>query len=286
VIKIDLHTHSSISDGELSPWQLVKIATEKELTTIALTDHDTIDGIDQARSAGKKFGIDIIPGVEFSVNHEDGSMHLLGYYIDHHNSELIRIISKLKSSRSDRNEKIVARLNELGYNVKIGDVLRLSPEGTCGRTHIAKVLVASGKFKTVSDVFDELIGHGCPAYLDRYRLQLKDAIELIHNAGGVAVWAHPGNHGKKMDRMLDRLSLWKSYGLDGLESDYATHSIILRDRLRKIALENGLIYTGGSDFHGSSKPDNQLGVGPEGVEISKDCLVMLQRSKQQNSIML
>jgi len=274
--RIDLHTHSSISDGLLTPRKLVELAAEEGLSTIALADHDTVDGIDEALSAGEEFGVEVIPAIEISVNHEDGSMHLLGYYIDHLNADLLEMLQKLKESREERNVKIIARLNELGYGIELNDVLALSTDGTCGRAHIAGALVARGYFPDVKSAFDALLNSRGPAYIDRYRLELNDAIDFIHHAGGAAVWAHPGNHADKMERMLDRLALWKGYGLDGIESDYCDHTIELRDRLRSLAREYGLIYTGGSDFHGSIKPQNTLGSGPEGSEIDTACLTQLR----------
>ena len=269
MIKIDLHTHSSASDGTLSPRSLVKLAAETGLRAISLTDHDTIDGIDDALQAGMDFGVEIIPGVEISVNWEEGSMHLLGYYIDHLHDSMTDALQTCKLSRDNRNEKILSRLNELGYNIKLEDVLKISPDGTCGRAHIARLLIESGRFETIGQVFDKLLNRGAAAYMERYRLQLKEAIQVIHDAGGIAVWAHPGNH-SRLNRMLELLPKWGDFGLDGLESDYADHSIDLRDDLRKQALQYGLIYTGGSDFHGSIKPENSLGNGPEGGEIDEN----------------
>ncbi len=274
--RIDLHTHSSISDGLLSPRKLVELAAEEGLSTIALADHDTVDGIDEALKAGEEFGVEVIPAIEISVNHEDGSMHLLGYYIDHHNADLLEMLQKLKESREERNIKIIARLNKLGYGVKSNDVLTLSTDGTCGRAHIAGALVARGYFPDVKAAFDALLNYNGPAYVDRYRLPLKDAIGHIHGAGGAAVWAHPGTHENKMERLLNRLERWRGYGLDGIESDYCDHTIELRNRLRSLAREHELIYTGGSDFHGSIKPQNTLGSGPEGSEIDPKCLTQLR----------
>lgn len=276
--RIDLHTHSNISDGLLSPWSLVRAAADEGLVAVSVVDHDTVEGTDEALRAGEEFDIELVPGVELSVDNEDGSMHLLGYYIDHCHSGLTRNLLDLKRFREDRNEKIIDRLNELGYRIRLEDVMKLSPEGTYGRAHIAGALVAAGFFRNVSTAFDKLLNRGGPAYIDRRRVRLEEAIELIHDAGGVAVWAHPGTHGEdRMEELLTRLSKWKEFGLDGVESDYCDHTIALRDRLRDLAREHGLIYTGGSDFHGSIKPDNLLGRGPEGSDIDEECLYELKR---------
>ena len=282
--RIDLHTHSNISDGSLSPRRLVEHAVECGISAIALADHDTVDGIDDFLVAGAEFGIETIPAVEISVNHEDGSLHLLGYYIDHKHRELLESLKLMERARTERNEKIVARLNELGYPLKLEEVLSLSENGTFGRSHIARALVSRGYFGEVKTGFNALLRYGRAAYIDRFRLQLKDAIALIHAAGGIAVWAHPGMSGDKMENMLESLPRWKNYGLDGIESDYCNHSIALRDRLRQQASDINLIYTGGSDFHGEIKPENMLGCGPEGNEIDPKCLLMLKQRRDHIGI--
>jgi len=204
---------------------------------------------------------------------------MLGLLIDHNNDELNGLLYRLRNSREDRNLRILSRLKELGYPLKAENVLRDSEDGTSGRVHIARALLDSGYLSSVQEAFDKLLAKGAPAYLDRYRPPIKDAIEVIHKAGGVAVWAHPGLHENKMEGLIQKLPLWVEYGLDGIESDYCKHSLDLRDRIRSLALSHGLIYTGGSDFHGSTKPDNPLGSGPEGTKVDEECLTMLKARK-------
>lgn len=269
---IDLHTHSNASDGALSPSELVLMALKSGLSAIAIADHDTLEGQPEALAAGEELGIRVIPAIELSVDNEDGSLHLLAYGIDHDNSDLEQALVTLRESRMERNGKIIERLNEMGYSINLKDVLELSPTGTVGRAHIGQALVNSGQMPSMSEAFDQLLTRGGPAYFDRYRLKLWDAVPLIHTAGGAAVWAHPGLHGEeRLDVLLTRLPKWKEYGLDGIESDYRDHSIELRDRLRSMAKIHGLIYTGGSDFHGSIKPENRLGEGAAGrpIDISR-----------------
>ena len=273
---IDLHTHSSISDGALSPRLLVKQASEIGLSAIAIADHDTVDGIDEALKAGIEFGIEVISAVELSVDHETGSMHLLGYFIDFHDPELLSILNRLKSAREVRNLKIISYLNELGYSITVEEVLELSPDGTYGRAHIGQALMRSGEFRDMDEIFDKLLGPRAAAYYNRFRLPLREAIRIIHSTGGLAVWAHPGLHENKLENMLARLKSWHEGGLDGIESDYFNHSLELRDRLRNLAVEYGMIYTGGSDFHGSIKPQNKLGCGPGGLPVGPECLAQLK----------
>jgi len=171
---------------------------------------------------------------------------------------------------------MLRKLNKLGYEITSGEVQRLAGMGTVGRGHIGQALVKSGYFSKVEYTFEFLLQYGAPAYEDRFRLNLRDAINLLHNAGGIAVWAHPGLlNPDKLERLIHRLPRWAEYGLDGIESDYSQHSLALCDCLRSLALGNGLIYTGGSDFHGELKPNIRLGDGPEGTPIDSVCLESL-----------
>ncbi len=273
--KVDLHTHSTASDGSLSPTELIILAREQDINRLALTDHDNIDGIAEAVLAGENYDVEVIPGIEFSVSYDSGDLHLLGYGFDVTNPELSGTISKLQNSRGIRNKKIVEKLNSLGYTISWKSIQEIAGDGVMGRGHISQALMNSGKFESVNDVFKQLLSSGAPAYVDRYRLKIGDAINLIHNAGGVAVWAHPGLH-DDFESMLPHLPQWIDAGLDGLESDYSVHSMELRDRLRSIATAHGIIYTGGSDFHGSLKPDIQLGQGPDGQPVGEECYLNLR----------
>ena len=273
---IDLHTHSSFSDGVLTPRELVRQAKERGLTAISITDHDILEGQDETLAAGQEFGLRIITGIELSVDFEHGSLHLLGYGFDHRNQQLRDTVEVLRLSREDRNERIIAKLEDMGYQLTRDEVLAFSTEGTYGRAHIAQALVASKQMGSVEEAFNRLLTKGGPAYLDRKRLPLRDAVVMIHNAGGIAVWAHPGTHGAKLENMLGLLPWWVEQGLDGIESDYHDHSYELRDRLRGLAGQLGIIYTGGSDFHGSIKPGNLLGEGSEGDPVGEKILEMLE----------
>jgi predicted metal-dependent phosphoesterase TrpH len=270
--KIDLHTHSTASDGSLTPTQLVISARKHGVDRLALTDHDTTDGLNEAIIAGENNGVIVISGIELSVNHASGSLHMLAYGFDKTNPELINMIDKLKHSRSNRNSQIVSKLNELGYNITWESIVEIAGGGVIGRGHIGQVLMQAGYFDSIHTVFDQLLSSGGSAYVDRFKLDIERAIELVHGAGGVAVWAHPGLHGDELKSMiLEQLPHWVEVGLDGLESDYNLHSIELRDNLRTIAKKHGIIFTGGSDFHGKLKPDIQLGQGPDGVPVSEEC---------------
>jgi len=270
--RIDLHTHSTFSDGAFTPRELVMMASEIGLEALAICDHDTIKGQEQALAAGAEFGLKVITGVELSVDHEDGSLHLLGYGFDYHHPGLLATLDRMRRSREERNILIVARLNKLGYGIKLKDVLRFTSEGTYGRAHIAQALAEGGWIPTMQEAFDKLLKRGRPAYLERWRLSLVDAIAALHQAGGIAVWGHPGLDNTRLEDLIARLPKWVEQGLDGIESDYHDHTQELRDRLRGLAKKYGIIYTGGSDFHGGIKPDNKLGEGAGGGMVGGDVL--------------
>jgi 3',5'-nucleoside bisphosphate phosphatase len=270
--RIDLHTHSTASDGSFSPTDLLLAAVESGIEVLSLTDHDTFDGLGEALDAGQRLGLRVIPGVELSVDYEDGSLHLLGYGFDRYNLLFREAIAKLVESRLERNRSIIERLNQLGYRITFEETLTRSSRGTMGRAHIAQVLVETGQLVSFDEAFERLLGRGKAAYVDRWRLSLTEACGLIHQAGGAAVWAHPGLHGSKLPILQERLPKWSKEGLDGLESDYSNHSTELRDQLRLTATRNGLIFTGGSDFHGALRPAVKMGDGPGGEAIADECL--------------
>ncbi len=279
--RVDLHTHSTASDGSLSPSELVIAASEAGIETLALTDHDTLAGLDEAMQTGGSYGVRVIPGIEFSVELNDGSLHLLGYGSNPHSAGLQSVIEELVVSRCERNEKMIKRLNQLGMDISLEDLPHQSSRGTLGRAHIAQALVRRGFVTSMDEAFDRFLARGRAAYFDRKRLTLREACCLIHDNGGVTVWAHPGFHGTRVSDMLVRLSAWGADGLDGLESDYSGHTLAMRDLLREVAVDNGMIFTGGSDFHGAVRPTVKLGDGPEGEGIADECLENLDRRLEQ-----
>ncbi len=276
---IDLHTHTNASDGSLTPQELVRNAAESGITAIAIADHDTLAAIGEALAAGDEYNVHIIPAVEMSVDHEDGNLHMLGLGINHNKQSFIETLAKIANSRVERNLKIIEKLKQLNFPVEPEDVMKLSYHGTWGRAHIAQALVNIGYMHDTEEAFRKLLKKDGPAYVNRYRLFLREAVDLVHNAGGVAIWAHPGLH-ENLDELLERLPAWKEYGLDGVESDYRDHSLELRDRLRILAKEYDMIYTGGSDFHGEIKPENRLGDGAGGQPVDARCLEMLDERRR------
>jgi predicted metal-dependent phosphoesterase TrpH len=261
---VDLHVHSSASDGSLSPKDLVNEAKAGSLRAIALTDHDTTEGLDEALAAGAAMGLEVIPGIEISADHQPGSMHILGLFIDHHHIGLDAQIQILKQARADRNPQIIAKLQKYGLAVTMAEVLAVAGDGQVGRPHIAQVLVNKGYVASFQEAFDRYLGNHAPAYVNKFRFSAQKAIAMITAAGGVAALAHPFTleytsfgHLKTILRQL------RDWGLTAIEVFYPEHSLDRQENYKKLALELGLLMTGGSDYHGIIKPEVKLGlVGP------------------------
>ncbi len=270
---VDLHVHSTASDGSLSPREVVAAAKAGGLRAIALTDHDTIDGLAEALVAGSELGLEVIPGIEISAHHEPGSMHILGYFVDHRSPQLDAQLRVLKKARAERNPQIVAKLQELGIKITLAEVEEVSGGGQVGRPHIAQVLVQKGYVAT----FERLIGNHGPAYVSKFRFPPQEAIAMIRAAGGVAGLAHPftleyGSIGH-LRQIMVRLAGW---GLQALEVSYPEHTPEQRELYRQLAQELDLIMTGGSDFHGDIKPDIQLGWVGAGHRVGYEVVAQLK----------
>jgi 3',5'-nucleoside bisphosphate phosphatase len=258
--KIDLHTHSTYSDGLLSPAALVEEAASRGVGILALTDHDTVAGISEARVAGERLGVEIIPGVELSAALPGGGeVHLLGYFVDIEASALLAQLTGYAHARSERMERMVERLSRIGAPVALERVREIAGHGTVGRPHLGRALVEAGYAEDLSDAFARYIGGGKPAFVPRPRVDPRDAIALVRDAGGVPVLAHPFSTGG-VESVLDRLV---PAGLAGMEVDYGEYDPEDREILRQIAARRGLIATGGSDYHGPDRRSaRELGSAP------------------------
>jgi predicted metal-dependent phosphoesterase TrpH len=258
--KVDLHTHSTYSDGLLSPAMLVEEAASRGVRILALTDHDTVAGIGEARAAGDRHGVEIIPGVELSAALPDGNeVHLLGYFVDVDDPTLLEQLAGYARARAERMERMVERLNRIGAPVALERVREIAGLGTVGRPHLGRALVEAGYATDLSDAFARYIGGGKPAFVPRPRVDPRDAIALVRAAGGVAVLAHPFSAGG-VESVLDRLV---PAGLAGMEVFYGEYDIEDREILRQIATRRGLIATGGSDYHGPDRrAARELGSAP------------------------
>lgn len=260
-MSIDLHTHSWFSDGTKSPAELVQLAAKSGVTALAVTDHDTMDGVEEALSAGAEYGVEVVPGLEISVVHNKKSLHILGYYADSSNPELASALAALQGEREQRNTKIIEKLQSLGIDATVEELKKISGVGQTGRPHIAKLLMNHGVVRSMPQAFDEYLKKDAKAYVSRFAYSAEDAIELITGAGGLAVLAHPIQVDRSLNSLSTLLPVLKSYGLDGIETYYPTQSKKMRKRIRKFAEENELFLTGGSDYHGDIRPGTRLAGG-------------------------
>jgi 3',5'-nucleoside bisphosphate phosphatase len=252
---IDLHLHSLHSDGKLAPADLVQRAKEAGVSALALTDHDSVRGIPEAREACRKEGILFVPGIELGVGVGTDEIHLLGYGIDAKGRTLQHSLDLLAGERLDRMEKMIAALGQLGVAITLEEVRAETGGGIIGRLHLAAALVRAGHAADLNEAFRRWIGSGRPAYVRRQLLNLREAIDLIREAGGVPVMAHPGL--TRRDELIEYLV---RLGVRGLEVYYPKHDFVDVSRYRKMCAKFDLIATGGSDFHGTSKDDLPPGV--------------------------
>lgn len=261
LLAIDLHTHTTASDGSYTPKELILLASQNGIKKIAITDHDTVAAIDEAIKIGLKHNIEVIPGIEISVNYPGvpGSIHLLGFFIDYTNPIIENYIQTLKEYRRERNIKMFAKLSQLGFNITQDDFPDI-PLTKLGRAHIAKKMFEKGYVKTINEAFENFLKKGEKAYVNKQRLSIEKGIELIHALHGVACLAHP--YTLKLNNQ--QLELFVKYlkdscSLDALEVFYPEHSQRFIEFYLELATKYRLIATGGSDFHGENKPDLKLG---------------------------
>lgn len=257
---IDLHTHTLHSDGTFTPRQLVELARERGLEVVAVTDHDTTDGLAEAFRAGAELDVQIVPGVEFSSVRDGQGVHILSYYMDIEDPDLVTELARLREDRFRRGERMVARLQELGYPISFDRVEEIAEGGNIIRPHVAQALVEAGVVPTSKDAFsDELIGTGGRAYVEKHALGPLEALSLIHRAGGVCVLAHPGTSRETSPVPEPILHDLIDAGLDGIEAAHPEHVPEVEQRYVDLAREYGLIWTGSSDCHGTRYDPVRLG---------------------------
>ena len=265
---IDLHVHTTASDGTMSPKQIVSYAKQKGLIAIGITDHDTISGIEEAQKEGKLLGIEVIPGIEISTEF-NGEMHLLGYYIKE-TFQLIKKLNGIRDKREIRNVKIISKLNERGIDVSLEEVKEIAKGESIGRPHIAMVLMQKGYVDSVRTAFDKYLGKGKIAYVDREKVSPEEGIKIILEAGGLPVLAHPkylNLSGAELDILLVKL---KEYGLVGIEAYYSMNTKNETGIYLRVAIKHGLAVTGGTDFHGNNKPEIDIGTGKGNMKLKYD----------------
>ena len=258
---IDLHLHSTHSDGTLEPSQLVRMAKKKNLAAVSVTDHDTISGTGEALEEGRKSNVLVIPGIELSVVKDKHYFHLLGYGFDWKNEMLARSLKVLQNSRRERNARILKILNETGISISESELAALSGRGQTGRPHFARILVEKKVVNTIDQAFERFLKKGAPAYVPRFIYPVAEAIKMIKGAGGITSFAHPVQLGYSLESLPGLLGELKDAGLDGLETYYPTQKGRIRKKLTDLAIRYGLLETGGSDYHGDIRPGTTMAGG-------------------------
>lgn len=245
--------HTTFSDGALSPYELVKKCKQRGLSIIAITDHDSVDAFPDAIAYGKEFGVEVIPGVELSATVDDKDVHILGYFIDYTNQRLLDYLHFFRRERVKRAERIVAKLNSINVPLTMESVMERAGKGAVGRPHIASALVDKGLTNSYHEAFEKFIGNGGPAYERKFHLTPHEAITLISSSGGLSFLAHPGKF--TSDERINQLI---NCGLDGIEVIHPSHSPTETTYYRGVVSEYFLLESGGSDFHGGKKNDDDL----------------------------
>jgi len=274
--RIDLHLHTTHSDGSQTPAEVVKLAHEAGVSALAITDHDITTGLPEAMAAGQALGIEIIPGIEISSRHGESELHVLGYFLKWEDAQLNERLTTLRESRHRRNPKIVELLQAAGIDITYDEVRAVAGSDSVGRPHIARVLMDKKVVTSAREAFDRFLAEGKPAYVPRDLPSPADAIRWIREAGGLAVLAHPTWVKTVEGTLTDLARQLKEQGLDGVEVHYSTHTPRQTREYLSLAKTLGLLVTGGSDFHGLTKPDIEVGTGKGSLHVPDHLLPKLK----------
>jgi 3',5'-nucleoside bisphosphate phosphatase len=274
---IDLHTHSTASDGAFTPGELIRKAAEEGLAAIALTDHDCLDGLDEAAEAARLAGLRFIPGVEIEIGFGPGEFHLLGMDLRQVRGPLIQAATELANSRENRNEQVFQLLRTAGIELDYRELREKVGTGMIGRPHIATLLVEKRIVKSKQEAFDRYLAKGRPFFVQKACLDLPRALEVIKDSGGLAIVAHPLSLFVSWTRMRSLMAEWKEMGMDGVEAWHPTARVVDCQRLEAMGLEYGFRITGGSDYHGPSRPERRLGRTAGDRPIPDSYLAALER---------
>jgi len=280
--RIDLHLHTTHSDGSLPPAQVLALAKKAGVTALAITDHDIMDGLPEAMQAGAQLGIEVIPGIEISSRYNDEELHILGYFLDSQDDRLRGRLAQLRANRHKRNPLIIVKLNELGMGLTYEEVRALAGTESVGRPHIARVLMVKGYVQSAKEAFDRFLAYGKPAYVPRELPDPVVAIAWIREARGVPVLAHPGWVKETESGLLALCERLKAAGLAGVEVHYSTHKRAQTTEYLNIARRLDLLVTGGSDYHGITKPDIEVGIGRGSLKVPEKLLEPLKKAAAVN----
>ena len=274
---IDLHTHTTYSDGSQSPSDLVKEAAGLGLSAVAVTDHDTVDGLAEAMDAGERYGIEVVPGIEINLEHDRVTMDMLGYFLaGMPTAELQQELVELRAYRAERNARMLERLAELGLPLDEDDLIAAAENGALGRPHIGEAMVRRGYVSSISEAFELYLRRGAPAWVDRRRLALGRALKLLRASGALPVLAHPGIIRADTSGLNHIVRAAARHGMAGIECYYPLHDEETVTRCLGLARRYALVPTGGSDYHGTVKPGVRLGVASGGGPVPDQVLVDLR----------
>ncbi len=276
---IDLHTHSSASDGTLDPHELVQEAQKSALQALALTDHDTTNGLQQAWRAGQRLGLEVIPGCELSVDFRQGQLHILGLWLPLEPKDLQQTLIDLRHKRHNRNERILEKLQNLGLNITYDQVKKLAGDASIGRPHIARALVQAGLVTSIQEAFDRLIGPRGKAYVPKEKLGPEQAIQVLLQEGATVILAHPYTLELSWQELKQEVQHFQQLGLQGIEVYYPDHSKEQTKGYLQLCRELGLLVSGGTDFHGSVKEDIALGVGRGDLHLPYSLLQTMKQAR-------
>lgn len=293
---IDLHTHSTASDGTLTPTEVVNRALSRELAAIALTDHDTVAGVEEAVTAAKGTSLRLIPGTELScyykvpytdresalikegqsIRQHEVEIHIVGLFVDYQNQEFLEALEALKQARYNRNLKMIALFQQDSIPMSMEKLTHGNPNSVVTRAHFARVLIEEGVVKNKEQAFKKYLGPGCKYYLPKPEVTPAHVLSLIHKAGGIAILAHPLIYKLGYRQVEELVETLIPLGLKGIEAYHSSNNSYESDRLRSLAIKHNLAVSGGSDFHGANKPDIELGIGRGGLRITEHILNQIE----------
>lgn len=281
---IDLHTHSTASDGTFSPRDLVREAKKNDLQAIALTDHDTTKGLSQAIQAGREFGIEVVPGCELSLEYSPGYMHMIGLWVPEDPVQLNIILQDLRNKRHKRNNQIIAKLQEIGIDIDYEQVRDLAGQASIGRPHIARILVQKKVVSSLNSAFDQYLGKAARAYVPKEKLTPEQAIKVLQQEQATIILAHPYSIDLNSSELQKEISKLKDLGLEGLEVYYPGHTPEQKRTYLQICSKLDLLPGGGSDFHGSVKPGISLGRGTGSLYVPYDLLAAMKKRRKSKGL--
>lgn len=277
---VDLHTHTTESDGSFTPEDLILEAKHVGLSAIAITDHDSISGIKKAAPVALEQEIELIPGVELSTDYNGKEIHVVGLFVDIENEYFLSKIKEFKENRDNRNAIMVENLQKEGFAITMEELLAENPDCVITRANIARFLYEHGMIPSIQTAFEKYIGDNCKCYVNRFKITPMDGVRLIKEAGGTAILAHPLLYHMSDVTLQKMVNEMKDAGLDGIEAIYCTYSPSEERQMKRFAMDNQLLISGGSDFHGTTKPNLNLGTGYGKLYIPYEVLEEMKKQRK------